>query len=77
MFLAAAQALASEVSETNLAEGQIYPPLKRIRAVSLTIAIATAKVAYDQGLAAAPKRDDLRSYIRAQMFEPVYRSYVQ
>jgi malate dehydrogenase (oxaloacetate-decarboxylating)(NADP+) len=76
MFLAAAQALASELSETDLAEGRIYPPLKRIRAVSLTIAIATAKVAYDQGLAAAPKRDDLRSHIRAQMFEPVYRSYV-
>jgi len=76
MFLAAAHALASEVSDTDLAEGRIYPPLKRIRAVSLTIAIATAKVAYDQGLAAVPKRDDLRSHIGAQMFEPVYRSYV-
>jgi malate dehydrogenase (oxaloacetate-decarboxylating)(NADP+) len=76
MFLAAARALASEVTEADLAEGRIYPPLKRIRAVSLTIAIATAKVAYDQGLAAAPERDDLRSHIRAQMFEPVYRSYV-
>jgi malate dehydrogenase (oxaloacetate-decarboxylating)(NADP+) len=76
MFLAAARALASEVTEADLAEGRIYPPLKRIRAVSLTIAIATAKIAYDQGLAAAPERDDLRSHIRAQMFEPVYRSYV-
>jgi malate dehydrogenase (oxaloacetate-decarboxylating)(NADP+) len=76
MFLTAARALASEVTEADLAEGRIYPPLKRIRAVSLTIAIATAKVAYDQGLAAAPERDDLRSHIRAQMFEPVYRSYV-
>ena len=76
MFLAAAHALASEVSETDLAEGRIYPPLKRIRAVSLTIAIAIAKVAYDQGLAAVPKRDDLRSHIGAQMFEPGYRRYV-
>jgi len=76
MFLAAARALASEVTEADIAEGRIYPPLKRIRAVSLTIAIATAKVAYDQGLAAAPERDDLRSHIRAQMFEPVYGSYV-
>jgi malate dehydrogenase (oxaloacetate-decarboxylating)(NADP+) len=76
MFQAAAQALASEVSETDLAEGLIYPPLKRIRAVSLTIAAVTAKLAYDQGLAAAPKRDDLRSHIRAQMFEPGYRSYL-
>ena len=76
MFLTAAHALASEVSETDLAEGRIYPPLKRIREVSLTIAIAIAKVAYDQGLAAVPKRDDLRSHIGAQMFEPGYRSYV-
>ena len=31
MFLAATQALASEVSETDLAEGRIYPPLRQIQ----------------------------------------------
>ena len=76
MFLAAARALANEVSEDDLFEGRIYPPLARIREVSLAIAVAVAKVAYDQGLARVPKPDDLRSHIKAQMFDPSYRSYM-
>jgi len=76
MFLAAARALANEVCQADLDEGRIYPSLKRIREVSLAIAVATAKVAYRQGLAGAPKPDDLLSHIKAQMFEPSYRSYM-
>jgi len=76
MFLAAARALANEVSEDDLSEGRIYPPLRRIREVSLSIAVAVAKAAYDQGLARVPKPDDLRLHIKAQMFEPSYRSYM-
>ena len=76
MFLAAARTLANEVSEDDLSEGRIYPPLGRIREVSLAIAVAVAKVAYDQGLARGSKPDDLRSHIKAQMFEPSYRSYM-
>jgi malate dehydrogenase (oxaloacetate-decarboxylating)(NADP+) len=76
MFLAAARALANEVSEDDLFEGRIYPPLARIREVSLAIAVAVAKVAYDQGLARVPKPDNLRSHIKAQMFDPSYRSYM-
>jgi malate dehydrogenase (oxaloacetate-decarboxylating)(NADP+) len=76
MFLAAARALANEVSEDDLFEGRIYPPLRRIREVSLAIAVAVAKVAYNQGLARASKPDDLRLHIKAQMFVPSYRSYL-
>ena len=76
MFLAAARALANEVSEDDLSEGRIYPRLMRIREVSLAIAVAVAKVAYDQGLARVSKPDDLRLHIKAQMFEPSYRSYM-
>jgi malate dehydrogenase (oxaloacetate-decarboxylating)(NADP+) len=76
MFLAAARALANEVSEDDLFEGRIYPPLRRIREVSLAIAEAVAKVAYNQGLARVPKPDDLRLHIKAQMFEPSYRNFL-
>lgn len=76
MFLAAARTLANEVYQADLDEGRIYPALTRIREVSLEIAMATAKVAYRQGLAGAPKPDDLQSHIKAQMFEPSYRSYM-
>jgi malate dehydrogenase (oxaloacetate-decarboxylating)(NADP+) len=76
MFLAAARALANEVCQADLDEGRIYPSLSRIREVSLAIAVATAKVVYRQGLASAPKPDDLSLHIKAQMFEPSYRSYM-
>jgi len=76
MFLAAARALADEVCQADLDEGRIYPSLTRIREVSLAIAVATAKVAYRQGLASGPKPGDLSSHIKAQMFEPSYRSYM-
>jgi malate dehydrogenase (oxaloacetate-decarboxylating)(NADP+) len=76
MFLDAASTLAAEVSEADLAEGRIYPPLLKIRDISLAIAVATAQVAYAQGLASAPKPEDLRAHIKSLMFEPSYRSYV-
>lgn len=72
MFLAAAQALANEVSEADLAAGSIYPPLADIRALSLTIAVAVAEVAYAQDLARRPKPDDLRQAIADSMYEPAY-----
>jgi malate dehydrogenase (oxaloacetate-decarboxylating)(NADP+) len=76
MILAAARALAAEVTETDLAEGRIYPPLAHIREVSVKVALAVASEAYDQELAAAPRPPNLASHIRAQVFMPRYAEYV-
>lgn len=76
MFLAAARTLAREVAVSDLDAGRIYPSLTRIREVSLAIAIATAEVAYRHGFAGKPRPDDLAMHIKAQMFEPDYKSYV-
>lgn len=76
MFLAAARTLAGMVQEGDLAEGRVYPPLTKIREVSLNIATAVAEVAYATGLATALRPDDLREDIRSRMFEPKYREYV-
>ncbi len=46
MFAAAAKALDAQVSEEDFKLGRIYPSLARIREVSLTIALAVARVAY-------------------------------
>ena len=72
MFLAAADALAAQVREKDLARGAIYPPLKDIRALSLAIAVAVAEVAYDQGLATVERPDDLEATIKAGMYDPYY-----
>ncbi|HUB66908.1 MAG TPA: NAD-dependent malic enzyme [Candidatus Methylacidiphilales bacterium] len=77
MFLAAARALAREVSEKDLEMGRIYPPLAKIRQVSTAIAMATAEVAYRQGLAShLPKPAHLHTYIESLMYEPRYENYV-
>ena len=76
MFLAAAQTLAAEVSEDDFKRGSIYPPLGHIREISAKIATAVCEVAYEQGLAVNPRPNDLSAFIKSQMYEPNYRSYV-
>lgn len=72
MFMTAAKTLALQVKEDDLAMGRIYPPLQDIRKVSSAIAVAVAEVAYQQGLAAVPRPDDLLAYVKSQMFDPTY-----
>ncbi len=76
MFFAAARVLADEVSEEDLEQGLVYPPLAEIRQVSATIARAVAEVAYERGLATQPRPDDLLAFIEGQMYVPRYTSYV-
>lgn len=75
MFLAASRALAAEVTAADLERGGVYPPLKRIREVSLKIACAVAAVAFDQGLAGVDMPQDVEGFIRSWMYEPVYPVY--
>jgi malate dehydrogenase (oxaloacetate-decarboxylating)(NADP+) len=75
MFLAAARALADQVSTTDLDVGRVYPRLKEIRKVSAAIAVAVTTTARRQNLATREMPEDRRSYIRAMTFEPQYASY--
>jgi malate dehydrogenase (oxaloacetate-decarboxylating)(NADP+) len=74
MFLAAAQALAGSVTDDDLALGRLYPPLSRLRAVSLDIAVAVADIAYRNNLARSPRPLDLRACVSAERFEPIYQT---
>jgi malate dehydrogenase (oxaloacetate-decarboxylating)(NADP+) len=76
MFFRAAQALADQVSADDLALGRIYPPLDRIREVSVAIATAVAEVACSRELAGAPRPDDLPAALRARMYVPEYETYI-
>jgi malic enzyme len=69
-----AQVLASQVSEYELAAGQLFPPLERIRDVSVRIAAAVAQQAVADGRGAAPPgvaaAGGWEPFVRAQQWRP-------
>ena len=76
MFMAAAHTLAEQVTEDDLKQGSLYPPLKNIRDVSAHIAAAVATVAYRRELARGPAPADLLGFMKSKMYEPRYATYV-
>jgi malate dehydrogenase (oxaloacetate-decarboxylating)(NADP+) len=76
MFSASARTLASLVLPEDLAMGRIYPALSRIREVSAVIGAAVAEVAFQDDLAGVARPADVAALVKAEMWEPRYRSYV-
>ena len=76
MFAASARALSSSVTDSDLAQGRIYPELNRIRQVSASIAVAVAETAYSENLASVPYPEDLPAAVKAAMYEPDYGPYI-
>ena len=72
MFAAAAKCLDQQVSEDDFEQGRIYPSLKRIREVSVAIALAVAKVVFARKLTGMTEPSDLLSHIESKMYDPVY-----
>jgi len=75
MFLAAAKALAQQVTEKDLALGRVYPPLTKIRDVSAYIATAVAQIAINEGLASKPCPYNLLACIKEHMYQPEYINF--
>jgi len=72
MFIVAAQAVAEQVTEENLAMGLIYPPQSHILNASLHVAERIAGYIFDQGLARVPRPDDVGVLVRARAYLPLY-----
>lgn len=75
MFAIAARTLAAQVSQHDLDQGSLYPPLTMIREVSVHIAVAVAEHAFELGLASVPRPADLEAFIRAEVYVPTYPMY--
>ena len=73
MLLAGAYALADQVGDDLLAQGQIYPDISEVRSVSRAVAIAVAQEAIEEGV--AEPIDDLEAAIDAEMWVPEYLPY--
>ncbi|XP_062427032.1 NADP-dependent malic enzyme [Rhea pennata] len=77
VFLTTAEVIAQQVSEENLAEGRLYPPLVTIQDVSLKIAVKVAEEAYRNNTASSyPQPEDLEAFIRSQIYSTDYNSFV-
>ncbi|MBI3939169.1 MAG: NAD-dependent malic enzyme [Betaproteobacteria bacterium] len=75
MFMAAARALADQVTQADLDQGSLYPALAEVREVSARIAAAVAQVVFDSNLASQPSPPDMLQFIRGKMYDPRYRTY--
>ncbi|MBC8132695.1 MAG: NAD-dependent malic enzyme [Deltaproteobacteria bacterium] len=73
MFVAAADQLATEANDDDLARGSVLPPIRHIRKVTARIAAAVVRAARDAGVARRRIEDDqIEEAIASAMWEPVY-----
>jgi malate dehydrogenase (oxaloacetate-decarboxylating)(NADP+) len=77
MFMGAAHALAESMSEADLAQGSLYPPLRNIREVSARIAARVARIAYASALTSEAAPNDFLTHVKSHMYEPRYDIYRQ
>jgi malate dehydrogenase (oxaloacetate-decarboxylating)(NADP+) len=73
MFLRAAESLAAQVTDQDLAVNLIYPPMANIREASVEVAIRVAELIFDRGLARVPRPADVAEFVRSKVYEPAYR----
>lgn len=69
--------MAALVTPQNMAEGRVYPPLSAIREVSVKVAVKVAEYAYENKLASHyPEPEDKDRFIRAQLYDYNYESFI-
>jgi len=73
VFLFAAEALADLVTDEDLALGRMYPPLSKIKNVSIKIATKVAQEAYKEGMASTyPEPNDKEDFIKSMLYNYNY-----
>ncbi|PWA32332.1 hypothetical protein CCH79_00012026 [Gambusia affinis] len=76
VFLTAAEVLADQVTDKDLAEGRLYPPLSSIREVSLKLAAKIMDYAYHHKMATLrPEPSDKEAHIRSICYSTDYDDF--
>ncbi len=73
MFAAAADRLAAEIRDADLAAGSLFPPPSDLRRVQAAIAEAVVKTAREEGVGAPIADDAIPGAVRSRMWDPCYR----
>lgn len=75
-FLVASEVLASLLTDEQIKQGRVYPPLTEINEISVKIAIEIANYAYKTGMASMyPEPNDKEDYIRSMLYNFEYNTY--
>ncbi len=72
MFAAAAESLACQVSDEDLATGALYPPITDLRAISRKIAASVARAARDTGVGLDLTDDDIDAVLDQEIWDLEY-----
>ncbi|KAL4657449.1 NADP-dependent malic enzyme [Arapaima gigas] len=73
VFLTTAEAIAALVTEKDLSEGRLYPPLKTIQEVSCKLAVKVVQHAYEHKTATlSPEPQDKEALVRSLMYSTEY-----
>jgi malate dehydrogenase (oxaloacetate-decarboxylating)(NADP+) len=73
MFVAAARAVAEQVTPDELDTGLIYPPQSTILDTELYAAGRVAEVIFARGLGDVSAPQDIAQFIRSQTYKPEYQ----
>jgi malate dehydrogenase (oxaloacetate-decarboxylating)(NADP+) len=76
MFIAAARAVAEQVTQAELDIGLIYPPQSAIMKTELHAAQRVAEVIFARGLAGVPVPKDIAAFVESQTYKAEYQSLV-
>ena len=74
MFIAAAHALAEQVSSQERERGLLFPPQRDVFNVEVRTAMKVARMIFDQKLATVAEPADLVSWTEAQVYRPEYKT---
>uniref|UniRef100_A0A6Q2Y9H1 Malic enzyme n=1 Tax=Esox lucius TaxID=8010 RepID=A0A6Q2Y9H1_ESOLU len=77
VFLEAAKTLADQLTDEELAEGRLYPPLSNIREVSLQMAVKVVQFVYANNMAFRyPEPKDKDKFVRSTVWNINYDSFL-
>lgn len=76
MFIAAARAVADQVTQAELDAGLLYPPQTEILKTEITTAVKVGEIIFARGLAGAgvKKPSDMRAFVEAQLYKPDHQN---
>jgi malate dehydrogenase (oxaloacetate-decarboxylating)(NADP+) len=72
MFIAAARGSADQVSQADRDRGMLFPRQDDILETEMTTATRVAEYIFEQGQTTVERPDDIRAWIKAMTYKPVY-----